>query len=111
LGCPVDEGLDAVQDALKAPEEFRALVGRPAVLSGPGHPVHPWEGLLVHELPQHHLVARKVGRVQRLASFHRLLYGPRGVIGHPGLAQRVGADQADKPELLIVGEAGAVERL
>ena len=111
------ERLDAVQDEVNAGQELRALDGGPAGASNavrsrrPGDPVEPRE------------VRSSTSSRSRPSKVHggigRPFAGGSGVartalarvVGHPGLAQRVGADQPDDPELVGVGQAGPVHGL
>ena len=66
-------------------------------------------GLLVHDLADQRFPGP--GGHVRTPGRRGLPGGPGGVVGHPGLAERVRADQADDPELVRVREAGLVHRL
>ena len=104
--------LDLVQRHIEAEQELGVLVGRIGLSGRPGQPVQPRVCLLVHEFPQQRIPCpcrRLPGALVRgrcLADDHlpwtRLRDGADRVVSHPRLAERVGGDQADRPQLVGV---------
>ena len=85
--------------------------GAVADVLGPGNPVQP-------RVVSARRPARAAAPRSSTAGAGSPPSGPRSsarragrVVGHPGLAQGVGAEQADDPELVGVRQAGAVESL
>src|SRR6185437_11557765 len=114
-GGAVDGGLNAVEDQVNPGQELLALGRRTGPPGRPGDAVQVREGLLVYQLAQQLFVRqRRRGRLVRPRMRGRLGglgEGAGGVVREPGLAERVGGEQADGAQLLRVREAGAGERI